>query len=144
MQLKSEYAIAVITPNHSNIFAFDMLVILRLPRMLQNLISFAILAGAFNNAARSRSRSGASLCDHWWQIQCLMQQLAGFSPEYGFRGAAAALGISALLVASHIAYTTIVKWAGAIYLIYFGVKMLWDSRKITHESVQGKISLENF
>ncbi|TCP54832.1 threonine/homoserine/homoserine lactone efflux protein [Tamaricihabitans halophyticus] len=41
---------------------------------------------------------------------------------------AAILGLSALLAASATAYT-VVKFAGAAYLIYLGVQALWNSRK---------------
>jgi RhtB (resistance to homoserine/threonine) family protein len=40
--------------------------------------------------------------------------------------AAAAIGISALLLASALAFT-ILKWAGALYLIYLGIQMLRSS-----------------
>ena len=52
-------------------------------------------------------------------------------------GIAAALGISALLVASQLAFT-IVKIAGGIYLLYLGIKMLIASRKITELSIQAR------
>jgi threonine/homoserine/homoserine lactone efflux protein len=42
-------------------------------------------------------------------------------------GAAAAFGAGALLVASHTAYT-IVKWAGAAYLVWLGVNLLRKPR----------------
>jgi threonine/homoserine/homoserine lactone efflux protein len=38
-------------------------------------------------------------------------------------GAAAAVGISALLTASELAYT-VLRWAGAAYLVWFGVRLL--------------------
>ena len=52
-------------------------------------------------------------------------------------GVAAALGISALLIASEVAYT-VVKWLGALYLVYLGVKMWLDSKHITTETIAAK------
>jgi RhtB (resistance to homoserine/threonine) family protein len=106
--------------------------------MLQNLLSFTILAGLLTmlpgldtaQVLRSVTIGGKSTA---------YATVAGILTGVWIWGAAAALGISALLVASHIAYTA-VKWAGAAYLIYLGNKMLWESRKITHESVQAKIA----
>ena len=106
--------------------------------MLQNLISFTILAGLLTmlpgldtaQVLRSVTIGGKSSA---------YATVAGILTGVWLWGAAAALGISALLVASHIAYTA-VKWAGAAYLIYLGIKMLWESRKITHETVQAKIA----
>ena len=106
--------------------------------MLQNLLSFSILAGLLTmlpgldtaQVLRSVTLGGKSTA---------YATVAGILTGVWIWGAAAALGISALLVASHIAYT-IVKWAGAAYLIYLGIKMLWESKKITHESVQAKIA----
>jgi RhtB (resistance to homoserine/threonine) family protein len=106
--------------------------------MLQNLISFTILAGLLTmlpgldtaQVLRSVTIGGKSTA---------YATVAGILTGVWIWGAAAALGISALLVASHFAYTA-VKWAGAAYLIYLGIKMLWESKKITHESVQAKIA----
>lgn len=42
-------------------------------------------------------------------------------------GALTAAGISALLAASQFAYD-VVRWAGAVYLVWMGVRMLWESR----------------
>jgi RhtB (resistance to homoserine/threonine) family protein len=106
--------------------------------MLQNLLSFTILAGLLTmlpgldtaQVLRSVTIGGKSTA---------YATVAGILTGVWIWGAAAALGISALLVASHIAYTA-VKWAGAAYLIYLGIKMLWESRHITHESVQAKIA----
>jgi RhtB (resistance to homoserine/threonine) family protein len=106
--------------------------------MLQNLLSFAVLAGLLTmlpgldtaQVLRSVTIGGKSTA---------YATVAGILTGVWIWGAAAALGISALLIASHIAYT-IVKWAGAIYLIYLGIKMLWESRNITHETVQAKIA----
>lgn len=52
-------------------------------------------------------------------------------------GVAAALGISALLIASEVAYT-VVKWLGALYLVYLGIKMWLDSKHITTETIAAK------
>jgi threonine/homoserine/homoserine lactone efflux protein len=41
-------------------------------------------------------------------------------------GAAAAVGVSALLTASELAYT-IVRIAGALYLVHLGIRMLWSA-----------------
>ena len=106
--------------------------------MLQNLISFTILAGLLTmlpgldtaQVLRSVTIGGKSSA---------YATVAGILTGVWIWGAAAALGISALLVASHIAYAA-VKWAGAAYLIYLGIKMLWESRKISHETVQAKIA----
>jgi threonine/homoserine/homoserine lactone efflux protein len=51
--------------------------------------------------------------------------------------AAAALGISALLMASSTAYT-VVKVAGAVFLIYLGVKMLLGLRKRDTAEITGR------
>lgn len=51
-------------------------------------------------------------------------------------GAAAAVGISALLVASRAAYDSL-RIAGAAYLVYLGASMLWrswDKRRAGHDS----------
>jgi threonine/homoserine/homoserine lactone efflux protein len=58
----------------------------------------------------------------------------GFAVAFGITtgclvwGAAAAVGVSALLVASSLAYDT-VRAAGAVYLIYLGTMMLWRTRR---------------
>lgn len=46
--------------------------------------------------------------------------------------AAAALGVGALMAASATAFT-VLKWVGALYLLYVGVKLLWQ-RVSPHES----------
>jgi threonine/homoserine/homoserine lactone efflux protein len=105
--------------------------------MLENLLSFALLAGLLSllpgidtaQIIRSVTIGGRS---------------SGYATLFGILGGvwvwgvAAALGISALLIASEIAYT-IVKWMGAAYLVYLGAKMWLDSRKISHESIQAKV-----
>jgi len=57
-------------------------------------------------------------------------------------GIGAALGISAIIVASKIAYS-ILRWAGALYLLYLGAKMIFESRKISHETIKEKIEEKN-
>ena len=105
--------------------------------MLQNLISFTILAGLLTmlpgldtaQVLRSVTVGG---------IKNAYATVGGIFVGVWIWGLAAALGISALLVASHLAYTA-VKWAGAAYLIYLGLKMLWESRKISEESIQANM-----
>ena len=84
--------------------------------MLENLLSFAVLAGLLTllpgldtaQILRAVTIGGRS---------------TGYATLFGILGGvwvwgiAAALGISALLIASEIAYT-ILKWIGAIYLVY--------------------------
>lgn len=53
-------------------------------------------------------------------------------------GIGAALGISALLIASKTAYV-ILKVIGAGYLLYLGAKMIWQSRSINSESITARI-----
>ena len=53
-------------------------------------------------------------------------------------GIGAALGISALLVASKSAYL-VLKIIGAGYLLYLGLKMIWESRIINSESITARI-----
>lgn len=104
--------------------------------MLENFAGFAVLAGLLTlmpgidtaQVLRAVTIHGRS---------------RGFATLFGILGGvwiwgiAAALGISALLLASDIAYTAL-KWAGALYLIYLGVKMWLDSRHITDESIQAR------
>lgn len=109
--------------------------------MLQNLISFTILAGLLTmlpgldtaQVLRSVTIGG---------VKTAYATVVGIFVGVWIWGLAAALGISALLVASHLAYTA-VKWAGAAYLIFLGLKMLWQSRHITKETVQSNIDSKN-
>lgn len=102
--------------------------------MFQSLISFTILAGLLTmlpgldtaQVLRSVTIGG---------VKNAYATVAGILTGVWIWGAAAALGISALLIASHVAYT-FVKWAGAVYLVYLGLKMLWDSRNISHETIK--------
>jgi threonine/homoserine/homoserine lactone efflux protein len=50
----------------------------------------------------------------------------GIAAGAGVHIAAAAVGVSAIITASAWAFTTL-KWLGALYLGYIGVRMLWDS-----------------
>lgn len=104
--------------------------------MLENLLSFAVLAGLLTllpgidtaQVLRSVAIGGRS---------------TGYATLFGIMGGvwvwgiAAALGISALLIASEIAYT-VVKWLGATYLVYLGIRMWLDSRHITETSIAAK------
>ena len=102
--------------------------------MFQSLISFTILAGLLTmlpgldtaQVLRSVTIGG---------VKNAYATVAGILTGVWIWGAAAALGISALLIASHVAYT-VVKWAGAVYLVFLGLKMLWDSRNISHETIK--------
>ena len=111
--------------------------------MLNNLIGFAFLAGLLTmlpgidtaQVLRSVAAGGRKQA---------YSTLFGIMGGVWFWGIAAALGLSALLVASHVAYT-VVKWIGAIYLVYLGIKMWLDSRHITAETIQKKMEApENF
>ena len=101
--------------------------------MFQSLISFTILAGLLTmlpgldtaQVLRSVTIGG---------VKNAYATVAGILTGVWIWGAAAALGISALLIASHVAYT-FVKWAGAVYLVFLGLKMLWDSRNISPETI---------
>jgi threonine/homoserine/homoserine lactone efflux protein len=107
--------------------------------MFQSLISFTILAGLLTmlpgldtaQVLRSVTIGG---------IKNAYATVAGILTGVWIWGAGAALGISALLIASHVAFT-VVKWAGSVYLVYLGLKMLWDSRNISHETI--KANTEN-
>ncbi|MEU7001928.1 LysE family translocator [Nonomuraea sp. NPDC046570] len=50
-------------------------------------------------------------------------------------GAAAAVGVSALLTASHLAYT-VLRYAGAAYMVWFGVSMILKARRGAAEPVE--------
>ncbi len=56
----------------------------------------------------------------------------GISAGSAIHTLAAALGLSALLAASTTAFM-IIKWAGAAYLIYLGVRMIFSRRKDTDQ-----------
>ena len=104
--------------------------------MLENLLSFAVLAGFLTllpgidtaQVLRSVAIGGRSTA---------YATLFGILGGVWVWGVAAALGISALLIASEVAYT-VVKWLGALYLVYLGVKMWLDSKHITTETIAAK------
>jgi threonine/homoserine/homoserine lactone efflux protein len=50
--------------------------------------------------------------------------------------AAAALGLAALLRASEIGYT-VVRWAGAAYLVFLGSQLIWRSRRSRGSGADG-------
>ena len=50
----------------------------------------------------------------------------GIAAGAGVHIAAATVGVSAIIIASAWAFTTL-KWLGALYLGYIGIRMLWDS-----------------
>lgn len=55
-------------------------------------------------------------------------------------GVLTSLGVTALLTASHLAYTTL-RWVGAAYLVWVGVKMLWATwHRSSSESPQTAVS----
>lgn len=105
--------------------------------MIQNLISFAVLAGLLTmlpgidtaQVLRAVATGGK---------KSAYATLFGIMGGVWFWGLAAALGVSAVLIASKVAYT-VVRIIGAVYLVYLGVKMILDSRKITHETIQAKV-----
>jgi threonine/homoserine/homoserine lactone efflux protein len=104
--------------------------------VLENLLSFAVLAGLLTllpgidtaQVLRSVAIGGRSTA---------YATLFGILSGVWIWGIAAALGISALLIASEVAYT-IVKWLGAVYLVYLGIRMWLDSKHITTETIAAK------
>lgn len=68
----------------------------------------------------------------------------GFAVAFGINtgvlvwGAAAAVGVSALLAASQLAYTAI-RAAGAAYLIWLGATMLWRTRRRRNAARSGTV-----
>jgi threonine/homoserine/homoserine lactone efflux protein len=51
----------------------------------------------------------------------------------------AAFGLSAILAVSATAFT-VVKYVGAVYLIYLGIQALWQNPKLVNEAVAGQSS----
>ncbi|MFI6296927.1 LysE family translocator [Nonomuraea sp. NPDC050790] len=58
-------------------------------------------------------------------------------------GLTAAVGLSALLAASHLAYE-ILRWAGVGYLVYMGARMLWDARHPAPQESAGLVPDQTF
>ena len=104
--------------------------------MLQNLLSFTLLAALLTmlpgldtaQVLRSVAIGG---------YKSAYATLAGILVGVWIWGMAAALGLSALLVASHLAFT-IVKIAGGIYLLYLGIRILIESRNITESTIRDR------
>ena len=105
--------------------------------MLENLLSFAVLAGLLTLLP------GLDTAQIFRAVT-IGGRSSGYATLFGILGGvwvwgiAAALGISALLIASEVAYT-ILKWIGAIYLVYLGAKMWLDSRHISPETIQARM-----
>jgi threonine/homoserine/homoserine lactone efflux protein len=58
-------------------------------------------------------------------------------------GAAVAAGISALLTASHVAYT-VLRAVGAIYLVWYGVSTLWQLWRNRHQPAPAAVLTDEF
>lgn len=101
--------------------------------MLQDIAGFAIVAGLLTmvpgidtaQVLRAATMGGPARA---------YATLAGIMAGVLVWGVAAALGISALLVASHTAYEAL-RLAGAAYLLYLGIRILVASRHATTATV---------
>jgi threonine/homoserine/homoserine lactone efflux protein len=104
--------------------------------LIQDLLGFTLLAGLLTMLP------GIDTAQVLRSI-ALGGKKAGYATVFGIMGGVwlwgvtAALGVSAILLASKVAYT-IVKIVGALYLIYLGVKMIIESRHITEQSMAAK------
>lgn len=95
--------------------------------MLQDFVGFAIVAGLLTmlpgidtaQVLRSATTGGPRMA---------YATLGGIMAGVFAWGIGAALGISALLVASHTAYN-VVRMAGALYLLYLGIRIIVESRQ---------------
>lgn len=108
--------------------------------MLENLISFAIVAGLLTllpGIDTAQILRAATIGGRKMAYATLFGILSGV----WIWGIAAAIGISALLVASEVAYSA-VKWTGAIYLLFLGLKMIIESRHISEESIKSQLERE--
>ena len=105
--------------------------------MLQNLISFAILAWFLTMVPGIDTAQVLRAVAIGGKKQAYAT-LFGIMCGVWIWGIGAALGISALLVASKSAYL-VLKIIGAGYLLYLGLKMIWESRKINSESITTRI-----
>jgi threonine/homoserine/homoserine lactone efflux protein len=96
--------------------------------LAQSLIAFLAAAGLLTvtpgvdtamvlRAATVEGRRPAALAASGIGLGCLVW------------GAAVALGLGALLTASPIAFS-VLKWAGAAYLLYLGAKLIWKPRRV--------------
>lgn len=96
--------------------------------MLQDFLGFAVVAGLLTmlpgidtaQVLRAATLSGT---------RAAYATLAGIITGVFAWGIAAALGISALLTASRVAYD-VVRWIGAGYLLYLGLRIIWDARRM--------------
>lgn len=96
------------------------------PRMVGSMLAFALVVGLLTIAPgidtalvlRSSVTEGR---------KAAFATLAGISSGVLVWGVAAAVGISALLTASELAYNA-VRLAGAGYMIYLGLSFIWHSR----------------
>jgi threonine/homoserine/homoserine lactone efflux protein len=105
--------------------------------MLQNLISFAILAWLLTMLPGIDTAQVLRAVAIGGKKQAYAT-LFGIMCGVWIWGIGAALGISALLVASKSAYL-VLKIIGAGYLLYLGLKMIWESRIINSESITARI-----
>ena len=105
--------------------------------MLQNLISFAILAWFLTMLPGIDTAQVLRAVAIGGKKQAYAT-LFGIMCGVWIWGIGAALGISALLVTSKSAYL-VLKIIGAGYLLYLGLKMIWESRKIDSESITTRI-----
>lgn len=102
--------------------------------MLSNLVQFAIVVGLLTmlpgidtaQVLRSATLGGPRLA---------YATLLGIMTGVWVWGIGAAVGVSALLLASEPAYDA-VRFAGAGYLIWLGVRIVWDARHPQHSQTK--------
>lgn len=105
--------------------------------MFQQFLGFAVVAGLLTmlpgidtaQVLRAATLSG---------MRAAYATLAGIIAGVFSWGIAAALGISALLTASRVAYDA-VRYAGAAYLLYLGLRIIWDSRHLHATQAAGEV-----